>query len=100
MMKFENGEVYISLNDDEYEGAYVDTAVCFTQEEYEKGILQDIDEQNQTNWAKYFADERSWQKVEDMFDHEEECCGTRAFVLDCIYECICTAINECSGEKL
>lgn len=99
MMKFEAGKVYVSLYDEKYEEAYVDTAVCFTKEEYEKGILQDLDEQNQTNWAKYYADERTWKEVEDMFDYEEECCGARAFVLDGIYECVCKAINECTDEE-
>ncbi len=99
MMKFENGKIYISLNDEEYEGAYVDTAVCFTKEEYENGVLRDVDNQYSTNWSKYFADERAWQEVGDMFDYEEECCGARAFVLDNIYDCICSAINECADEE-
>lgn len=98
MIKIEKGKLYVSLYDDEYENNYVENAVCFTAEQYKEGILGQIDQCDDSNWEKYFADKEAWREVSDIFDYEEECCGSRALVLDNIYECVCTAINECANE--
>lgn len=99
MIKIEKGKLYVSLYDDEYENNYVENAVCFTAEQYKDGVLDKIDQQDDSNWAKYFADKNVWREVSDIFDYEEECCGARAFVLDGIYKSVCIAINECADEE-
>lgn len=100
MVKIEKGKLYVSLNDDEYEDNYVENAVCFTAEQYKEGILDKIDQQDDSNWAKHFADIKAWRELSKIFDYEEECCGARAFVLDGIYKSVCIAINECADDAV
>lgn len=100
MLKFEQGKIYLALYD-ENRTFDLENDLCFTKEQYEQGILADIDQQRETNWADYFADKRAWMQVEDLMDDDDEFnfSGGRAYLYDDIYENICMAINECADEE-
>ena len=69
---------------------------------YEQGALADLDQQNDSNWRAYFADESVWLNLKDLFNDEwdeNNFSGARAYVYDDIYNSICRAINDCADEE-
>ena len=95
MLKFEQDKIYLALYDED-RSLNSDKAVCFTKEQYEQGILAELDQDWESDWAEYFADEDAWTQVEDLMEEHDEFnfSGGRAYLYDDIYEHICETINE------
>lgn len=102
MLKYENGEISCATYDEDREPLELENEFCFTKEQYEQGVLADLDQLKGTNWGTYFADDSVWLNLEDLFSDrwdENNFSGARAYVYDDIYRSVCYAINECADEE-
>ena len=102
MLKCENGKISYAPYDEDHEPLDLENEFCFTREQYEQGVLADLDQQNDTNWMTFFEDKSVWLNLKDLFDDEwddNNFSGARAYVYDDIYRSVCNAINECADEE-
>lgn len=89
LLKFENNEIYVSPPKEEFYDNCLSLGFCFTEEQFEQGILSDIDKQYNKKFVVEFSD--TWVTWDKMIeDNKKGKTALWAF----LYECICDAIND------